>query len=87
MGLEALYLLIPVSVLLAAVSLALFVWAMLTGQFDDLETPALRVLFDEDAPVAGAPSASADQDGERAAPSGAADEALSVVPPPRRQGN
>lgn len=52
MGLESLYLLIPVSVLLSVVALALFLWAMLTGQFDDLETPALRILFEEESPPA-----------------------------------
>lgn len=50
MGLDVLYLLIPASVLLALVALALFVWAIHSGQFDDLETPAIRILFD-DAPV------------------------------------
>lgn len=50
MGLDVLYLLIPASVLLALVALALFVWAIHSGQFDDLETPAIRILFD-DAPA------------------------------------
>ncbi|HEX7927149.1 MAG TPA: cbb3-type cytochrome oxidase assembly protein CcoS [bacterium] len=50
MGLDVLYLLIPASVLLALVALALFVWAIHSGQFDDLETPAIRILFD-DVPV------------------------------------
>jgi len=48
MGLEVLYLLIPATFVLAAVSLALFVWAIHAGQFDDLDTPAIRILFDED---------------------------------------
>ncbi len=47
MGLEALYLLIPASILLAAIALALFIWAIHTGQFDDLETPAIRILFED----------------------------------------
>jgi cbb3-type cytochrome oxidase maturation protein len=50
MGLDVLYLLIPASVLLALVALALFIWAIHSGQFDDLETPAIRILFD-DSPV------------------------------------
>jgi nitrogen fixation-related uncharacterized protein len=27
--------------------LALFIWAVRSGQFDDLETPAVRILFDD----------------------------------------
>lgn len=50
MGLEVLYVLIPVSVLLALGALAVFLWAIQSGQFDDLETPAIRILFD-DAPA------------------------------------
>ena len=50
MGLEVLYLLIPVSLLLALAALALFIWAIHTGQFDDLETPAIRILSDEERP-------------------------------------
>ena len=34
--------------LLAAVGLAGFIWAVRRGQFDDLDTPAVRVLHDDD---------------------------------------
>jgi cbb3-type cytochrome oxidase maturation protein len=47
MGLDILYLLIPVSIALALAALALFIWAIHSGQFDDLETPAIRILFDD----------------------------------------
>jgi cbb3-type cytochrome oxidase maturation protein len=53
MGLDVLYLLIPASIVLALIALALFVWAIHTGQFDDLDTPAIRILLD-DAPAQGA---------------------------------
>lgn len=43
-----LYLLIPLAMILAAASVVTFVWAVKTGQFDDLETPAVRVLFEDD---------------------------------------
>jgi cbb3-type cytochrome oxidase maturation protein len=46
-GLEALYLLIPASIVLAVIALALFIWAIHSGQFDDLETPAIRILFED----------------------------------------
>ena len=47
-----LYLLIPLALLLAAVGVGAFYWAVQSGQFDDVETPAVRVLFDDaDAPA------------------------------------
>lgn len=35
------------SVLVAGGFLIAFIWAIRHGQFDDLETPAVRVIFDE----------------------------------------
>lgn len=43
-----LYLLIGVSLIAAMVFLALFIWAVKTGQFDDNYTPSIRVLFEDD---------------------------------------
>ena len=37
-----------VPVLLALLALGLFLWAIHAGQFDDLETPAIRILLDEE---------------------------------------
>lgn len=45
-----LYLLIPLSVLLLGLAVWAFVWAIKSGQFDDLEGPAHRILMDEDDP-------------------------------------
>jgi cbb3-type cytochrome oxidase maturation protein len=45
---EALYLLIPLSVILVALAVWIFFGAADSGQFDDLEGPALRVLNDDD---------------------------------------
>jgi len=42
------YVLVPVAALLAAVGLAGFSWAVRRGQFDDLDTPAVRVLHDDE---------------------------------------
>ncbi|MBN1985086.1 MAG: cbb3-type cytochrome oxidase assembly protein CcoS [Prolixibacteraceae bacterium] len=42
------YLLIGVSLLAALIFLAAFIWAVRSGQFDDNETPAIRMLFDDD---------------------------------------
>ncbi|WP_276349203.1 cbb3-type cytochrome oxidase assembly protein CcoS [Daejeonella sp. JGW-45] len=45
-----LYLLIGCSIVLALIFLAAFFWSMNTGQNDDMHTPAVRILFDEDKP-------------------------------------
>lgn len=45
---EILYLLIPLSVVLVFAIGALFWWALWSGQFDDLEGPAHRILLDDD---------------------------------------
>ena len=45
---ESLYLLIPLSVVLAFVIGAFFWRAVDTGQFDDLDQPAIRILADKD---------------------------------------
>ena len=47
---NAVFLLLPLALLIAGVMLALFIWAVRSGQFDDLETPAMRVLFDDTTP-------------------------------------
>jgi cbb3-type cytochrome oxidase maturation protein len=46
---ESLYLLIPVSVILVFVIAGLFWWSVRSGQFDDLEGPAHRIIMDRDA--------------------------------------
>jgi len=43
-----LYLLIPLGLLLLALAVAAFFWATRSGQFDDLESPAWRVVMDDD---------------------------------------
>ncbi|NIR59081.1 MAG: cbb3-type cytochrome oxidase assembly protein CcoS [Gammaproteobacteria bacterium] len=47
---EILYLLIPLGLVLLAVAIAAFVWAVRSGQFEDLEGPAHRILMDDDDP-------------------------------------
>ena len=43
-----LYLLIPLGLLLLGLAVAAFFWAVGAGQFDDLETPAMSVVMDDD---------------------------------------
>lgn len=45
-----LYLLIPMALGIVGVALWAFLWAVRTGQFDDLEGPAHRILMDDDDP-------------------------------------
>lgn len=47
---EALYLLVPLSVALAVIIAVVLVCSVRAGQFDDLEGPAYRVLADNDKP-------------------------------------
>jgi len=48
---EILYLLIPLSLLLVGVIIWVFLWAVRSGQFDDLEGPAHQILMDDDGSV------------------------------------
>lgn len=53
---DVLYLLIPLSVVLVFLIGAVFWWSLQSGQFDDLEGPAHRVLHDDDTAAAPAQS-------------------------------
>jgi len=43
-----LYVLIPLALLLLGVAVWAFFWAVGSGQFDDLDTPAIRIVMDDD---------------------------------------
>lgn len=45
---NVLYVLVPLALALALGGVAAFRWAVRDGQFDDVETPALRVLLDDE---------------------------------------
>lgn len=45
---SVIYLLVPVALLIVAGALWAYVWAARRGQFDDLKTPALRVLHEDE---------------------------------------
>lgn len=40
--------LIPIALLLGAIGLAAFLWSLKSGQYDDLDGAAQRILFDEE---------------------------------------
>ena len=46
-----LYILIPVAILLVGVAILVFNWAVNNGQYDDLDSPAHSILFDEEDPA------------------------------------
>jgi cbb3-type cytochrome oxidase maturation protein len=44
---ESLYLLIPIALIIIVLAIKLLFWAINNGQYDDLNTEAHRILFDE----------------------------------------
>ncbi|EIJ33232.1 cbb3-type cytochrome oxidase assembly protein CcoS [Thiothrix nivea] len=47
---EALYLLIPIAVGVMVIVVVAFIYSVKSGQYDDLEGPAHRILMDDDDP-------------------------------------
>lgn len=47
---SVIYLVLPLALFIVLAAVIAFVWAARHGQFDDLETPALRMLHDDDDP-------------------------------------
>ena len=45
---SVIYLVLPLALLIIGLAVGAFVWAARKGQFDDLTTPAMRVLHDDD---------------------------------------
>ena len=45
---EILKILIPMALFLGSFFIFLFIWATKSGQFDDLDTPSKRMLFDDE---------------------------------------
>jgi cbb3-type cytochrome oxidase maturation protein len=46
------YIVLPLALLIVFCAVLAFIWAARRGQFDDLETPALRILHDDAEPLA-----------------------------------
>lgn len=42
------YIMLPAALVLAIAAVGAFIWAVRSGQFDDLDTPATRILHDDD---------------------------------------
>ena len=45
---EVLFFLIPLSIMAASIAVLGFIWAVRGGQFDDLDSPSKRVIFDNE---------------------------------------
>ena len=46
----ALYVMIPAALLIVAIAVYIFFWAVDSGQYDDLDGPAHSILFDDQDP-------------------------------------
>ncbi len=47
---SVLFIVVPLAILLAAIAVGAFVWSVKRGQYDDVDTPAVRMLHDDDPP-------------------------------------
>lgn len=45
---EVMYLLVVIGIVTAAIIVWIFLWSVKSGQFDDLDGPAYRILLDRD---------------------------------------
>jgi len=45
---DIIYLLLPVALIIVVIIIGIFLWAVKSDQFDDLEGPAHRILMDDD---------------------------------------
>jgi len=56
---SVLWIVIPLAFVFAGLAIAAFMWTVRSGQMDDLDTPASRILFEDEEPgkarAAGAP--------------------------------
>jgi cbb3-type cytochrome oxidase maturation protein len=55
-SLPILFLLVPIALILAGGAVYGFMWAVRNGQYEDVDTPALRLLLEEEEERAGATS-------------------------------
>ncbi len=65
---SAIYILIPIAVVLVGVAIWVFFWAVDSGQYDDLDGPAHSILFDDEDPKHKAGIAEADKPNDKQDP-------------------
>lgn len=66
---DSLYLLIPIALVIFAIAMRFLFWAINSGQYDNLDTEAYRILFDDDELLTPPPKAQ-DQPEEHKEPAG-----------------
>ena len=54
---SVIYIVLPLAILFAAAAVGVFIVAVRRGQFDDLDTPAVRMLLDDEEPPVEGPEA------------------------------
>jgi cbb3-type cytochrome oxidase maturation protein len=59
---ESLYLLIPIALIFCAIAIRLLLWAIDSGQYDDLDKEAWKILADEEPQE---PTSADDKDGDK----------------------
>lgn len=47
---DIIYWLIPLTIVILIIAVLIFFWAVKDGQFDDLDSPAVNILLDDDTP-------------------------------------
>lgn len=53
---SVLFIVLPLALIVVAAAVVAFLWASRGGQFDDLDTPAMRMLHDDDPSAKPGPS-------------------------------
>ncbi|MDO3381854.1 cbb3-type cytochrome oxidase assembly protein CcoS [Gilvimarinus algae] len=48
---DSLFFLIPIALIFVVIAVRVLMWAIHSGQYDNLDTEAHRILFDDDEPV------------------------------------
>lgn len=61
---DSLYLLIPIALVFCVIAIRLLLWAIDSGQYDDLDKEAWRILADEDTPATSEPDRTDESDEE-----------------------
>ena len=45
---SVIYIVLPLAILMASIGVGAFIWSVRHGQLDDLQTPAIRMLHDDE---------------------------------------
>jgi len=77
---ESLFILIPIALVFVAIAIRIFFWAVKSGQFEDLDTEAKRILFDDEPKAKKPPAAAQAENGVNTAVKKSLD--TKVIPEP-----